>query len=219
MSIELVFIHGWGFDTRFWDKLCAALPQFRHTRIDLGFFGATAPPPARESSKRILVGHSLGFVHGLRHYKDWAGWIAINGFTRFLKTAAEPGCMPAANLRALRMGLQNGTEKPLQDFYRSIDAPPLQGTPKIERLREGLDELQSIDTGALLGEQNLPGLALASRNDPLVPIDASEALGAKAKDFRLHDEAGHLLPLSDPAWCAAAMTEFLGSCFTVPEYE
>jgi pimeloyl-[acyl-carrier protein] methyl ester esterase len=215
MAVELVFIHGWGFDARFWDNLCALMPQFRHSRIDLGFFGAAPQAHDSKSSKRVLVGHSLGFVHGLKYYKNWHGWIAINGFTRFIDGAGRPGCLPVARLRALKIGLQNDAKKTLDDFYALIGAPPPRAAPNGERLREGLDELQAADAEDFLEESRLPGLVLAGRCDPLVPLAASETLVHKARQGRLHlhEEAGHLLPLSDPAWCAQAMAGFLADCF------
>ena len=66
--MELVFIHGFGFDASVWDPLFELLPQFKKRRIDLGFFGAAAEP-LRLEGPSVLVGHSLGFLHGLRDAK------------------------------------------------------------------------------------------------------------------------------------------------------
>src|SRR5262245_19094736 len=104
MSVELVFIHGWGFDARFWDALSTLLPQFPQKRIDFGFFASPKADDA-PTSPHILIGHSLGFVHGITKMKKWDGWIAINSFPRFVKTETKPGCTSAAELRDIRQRL------------------------------------------------------------------------------------------------------------------
>ncbi len=84
--MELVFVHGWGCDAGFWDPLAALLP-YPHWKIECGYFGAT-PIKIETHGPAILVGHSLVFMYGLQQRQDWAGWIAINGFPRFLQ---KPG--------------------------------------------------------------------------------------------------------------------------------
>jgi len=216
MPVTFVFIHGWGFDAGFWDPLCARLPQYPQQRIDLGFFGAPSEKTEDESfSPRVLVGHSLGFVHGIKQGQDWSGWIAINGFSRFVKTPTREGCVTEANLREMRMRLQNNPAKTLQDFYRTTGTAPCARAPNPDRLRKGLDELRDIDVSDVLAALDVPGLALAGADDPLVPLTASEALGRMAKrgGLMLKDKAGHLLPQTDPAWCAKTIADFINANF------
>jgi pimeloyl-[acyl-carrier protein] methyl ester esterase len=218
MAAELVFIHGWGFDARFWDALSVCLPQFGQTRIDLGFFdaGSTAlTERVRKASlsqgKKILIGHSLGFACGIRHAQKWGGWIAINGFSCFVKTPSLPGCVTAATLRDTRMRLKAHPGACLQDFYKLIGARPVGGTLNAERLREGLDELRSTDIEDKIAALDVPALALAGRKDPLVPLEVSEKLGTYAKEGTpvVHNEGGHLLAQTDPVWCAEAIANFV----------
>ncbi|HUY68731.1 MAG TPA: alpha/beta hydrolase [Alphaproteobacteria bacterium] len=237
MPVELVFIHGWGFDASFWDPLCELLPPFPQRRVDLGFFGASghAPLPAKTKGlvppeggtklrfslppppggrKPVLVGHSLGFLHGVTVRQDWRGWVAINGFVRFAEDGSGTGCMPAADLRAMKMRLQKNPRDTLKDFYQSIEAKPLSNVPDAARLCAGLDELRDGDVAKTLAALDVPGLALAARNDPLVPVRASETLGQKASGGLLwHEDGGHNMPQSDAAWCARAITDFLETSF------
>lgn len=205
--MELVFIHGWGFDARFWDQVCALIPQFPQRRVDRGYFGL---PSAAESfgENSILIGHSLGFLHGVAQKQDWGGWIAINAFTRFI-----PDCVPEARLREMKMGMAFASDLTLRTFYARIGAEAPSGSPDIARLRSGLDELQTCDITATLGQLDAPGLVLAAHNDPLVPVVTSEALGKLVRrgGGMWHETAGHILPLNDPAWCAKAITSFAES--------
>jgi pimeloyl-[acyl-carrier protein] methyl ester esterase len=210
MKPELVFAHGWGFDAHFWDDLRAHLPQYRHSCVERGFFGAPIVEPASGAGK-ILIGHSLGFVHGMNMQKNWQGWIAINGFPRFVEDGSHTGCIPPANLRRMKMRLQDNAAATLQDFYRQIGAAPVVGKPNVAWLGAGLDELRDL----VFAELAVPGLVLASRNDPLVPPSASEALSRYAAENAplWHESGGHILPQSDAGFCATAIADFLETFF------
>jgi len=225
VTIELVFIHGWGFDAHFWDALASKLPHHRQLRVDLEFikkisgvtgkFSTVSVEKILENENRsILIGHSLGFVHGLQAGRNWAGWIAINSFPHFVAKENSPACVTAASLREMRMRLQKATENTLADFYKRIGAKPPPGTPNVERLREGLDELRDADVTETLQTLDVPGLVLAGRNDPLVPFAVSEKLGSMAKGGGLvvNEEGGHLLPQTASSWCALAIANFVTSC-------
>jgi pimeloyl-[acyl-carrier protein] methyl ester esterase len=215
MAAELVLIHGWAFDAHFWETLKALMPGFKLTSLDLGFFGEARTELAEKTQPRILVGHSLGFAHGVKTYDDWDGWIAINGFARFIKTDAMIGCVEPTVLREMRQRLQSDADKTLQDFYRLIGAKPPQGTPNPQSLRRGLDELMECDVGDWLSSHKIPGLALAGKKDPLVPIFVSKELGKLARKggLMLHEKAGHLLPQTEPVWCAQAIGNFANLYF------
>jgi len=216
MPVELVFMHGWGLTPGFWDALGKKLWQFRQSCIDLGFFPprplASVPQPiTRNDTRYILIGHSYGFIDGLARRADWSGWVAINSFPRFVRTDAGDGCVAEADFRAMRLRLQSDPEKTLQDFYDMIGAARPEGAPNVEKLSEGLERLQSADASATLASLDVPGLILAGGKDPLVPMKASEALAYATRQgsMLVHPDGGHLLPQSDPGWCASAITDFL----------
>jgi pimeloyl-[acyl-carrier protein] methyl ester esterase len=206
---ELVFIHGWGFDASVWDGLAEQLKEFPQQRVDMGFFGSPRQIQGNKYRK-ILIGHSLGFMHGLRQRQDWIGWVSINSFCRF-----TPDCVPVAALRDMQRKLATNVEETLDSFYGFIrgganEVPAL--TPDINKLREGLDELRDGNLSETLKTIQAKGLVLASLNDLLVPKTATEALldasGGQAR-IGWHDTAGHLLPLRDAAWCAEKIRKFL----------
>ncbi|MGE3624488.1 MAG: alpha/beta fold hydrolase [Bdellovibrionales bacterium] len=210
MPPKLVFIHGWGFDAGFWDPLAAHLAQFSQSRIDLGFYGAPADCLTATASC-LLIGHSLGFMHGITNGQGWRGWIAVNGFSRFIHTPAGMGCLPPAQLRAMRAGLNADAQKTLSNFYKLVGTLPPSGAPVPARLGEGLDALRDMDIHDTLSGSTVPGLVLAADDDPLVPAAVSHELGRFAGDgnLRMHAHAGHLLPLTRPAWCAEAIYDFI----------
>jgi pimeloyl-[acyl-carrier protein] methyl ester esterase len=215
MPVELVFIHGWGFEAGFWDKLAERLGAYPQRRIDLGFFGKPSVWHPADGANRIVVGHSLGFIYGMTQFENWKGWIAINGFARFVTTPTRPGCVPAAALRDMRRRLLADPAKTLSDFYQSIGADTVRGGANAARLRDGLDLLRDCDLGDVLAATEVPGLVLAARNDPLVPLAAGEHLARFARPHRLalHETGGHLLPQTDPAWCARMIAEFVATGF------
>lgn len=203
--MKLIFIHGWGFDAHVWDSVTSLLADDNQQCLDMGFFGK--PMLDMDSEPAILIGHSLGFVHGLTLRNNWHGWIAINSFPRFLTTPTAPGCVPSSALRDMRMRLTVAPEKTLKGFHELLGSSMPSGTPDMEKLREGLDRLRDSEVGETAAQIS-PGLVLASRHDPLVPAGTSEAL-AHNKDILWHEGGGHILPQTDPAFCAHAIRCFM----------
>jgi len=209
--MHLVFIHGWGLDSSLWHEVCARLPDVPHQRIDMGFFGEISDE-IKSNAPSILVGHSLGFIHGITRQHNWSGWIAINSFPRFVKTTSQPGCTSATELQDMRARLEANPKKTLQNFHKFIGAHTPQGAFNGARLRAGLDELREKDVSKKIAALNVPGLVLASRNDPLVPIATSDVLAHNAQ-LVWHETAGHMLPQNDPVWCTTAIADFLKTNF------
>src|SRR3546814_3019625 len=58
-------VHGWGFETRVWDSLRAALGDPAACLPDFGYFGDAASP-ADGGGPVIAIGHSLGVMKLLR---------------------------------------------------------------------------------------------------------------------------------------------------------
>jgi pimeloyl-[acyl-carrier protein] methyl ester esterase len=206
--MKLIFIHGWGFDTEFWDRLAPLLSEFEQQRIDLGFFGKKTD--AIQADGNILIGHSLGFVHGMRNSKNWAGWIAINSFPHFTNNDNKTGCVEPAVLRTMRQQLAKNPERTLTAFYELIGASQMvAASSDLDNLSAGLDELRDADIGDILQANTKPGIVLAAKNDPLVPTRTSEAMTVSNKMLQWHPTGGHILPQSGAAWCAKAIKNFI----------
>ncbi len=205
--MRLVFIHGWGFAPGFFDTLAGLLPEQEQARADLGFFGTPFMPEAGGGD--ILVGHSFGFLQGMRLRSDWRGWVAINGFARFAGTG-EGYCVPPASLQGLQMMMGFAGGAAMAQFYAGLGAIPPVGSYDIGRLAEGLDILAETDISGTLTAAG-KGLALAAADDPLTPAAASAYLAGQAPGSKLKviETGGHLLPLVRPGWCAEQIKAYL----------
>ncbi len=212
--MRLVFVHGWGFDASFWDallpKLDPALGEFKVA--EMGFFGGTPNYPECGGGD-VLIGHSLGFLRGIAVAKKPRAWIAVNGFVRF---AAEKGvkecCVSLTALKDMRRKLERDAPSVLAAFHASVGGDIPLGEPNVPALAEGLDILRDGDIKALLKTTTCPSLVLAGTHDPLVPLEASLAIGRAAAGTTatvFFEDGGHVLPLSHADRCAAEINRFL----------
>lgn len=204
--MRVVFVHGWGFDRTLWNSVVAALPQFDSTTVELGFLGSN-PSVFQPQPDDVLIGHSLGLLWGMTQNAHWSAVIAINAFACFTGPLESSACVRPATLRAMRLGLARDAAATLAKFYAMFDSRLSVGQFDGPRLADGLELLERQKITETLA---VPSLVLASRNDPLVPVSASEALAARMQTaITWHDSGGHLLPLTQPLWCANAIRAFL----------
>jgi len=200
--MHLIFLHGWGFDRHFWDPLMARLEDFDRVAWDLGFTGAPDMPPPPAGA--IAVGHSLGVLWLLRNRPfAWRKLVAINGFTRFAAGDDFPEGVPLKQIERLSAELKQAPLACVSAFRKRCGDPG----PAPERIEEahlqaGLDHLRSWDQR---GDE--VDLALCGAADRVVPAQMSRACFRPERT--LWHEDGHLLPLTDPDWCAARLLHFL----------
>jgi pimeloyl-[acyl-carrier protein] methyl ester esterase len=208
MPVILLFLHGWGFDARFWEPLGALLPEHRLAFDDRGYFGA--PQSAASGEPCVVVAHSHGAMRALAAPPPAClGLIAINGFDRFTADGDTPGVSP----RIVDRMIAKFGEDPaavLSDFRRRIgDEAPVRAAD-IDRLQADLIDLRHGDRTAEAAGFPAPILSLQGGRDPLLPAPMRDAAfaGAPLLERMTHPEAGHLLPVSDPAYCARAIRAF-----------
>lgn len=208
MPLSLLFCHGWGFDAFVWDPLAALLPDFAQARDDAGYFGAPAAP--EPLGPYIAVTHSFGTMRLLAASPPGiAGMVAINGFDRFTAAPDFPGT-PARVVDRMISAAAQVPETVLADFHARIGSAVPEGTPDAERLETDLLALRDGDLRALAGQVRLPILSLQAARDPLLPMGLRETVFAAVPGVmrRTHPDAGHLLPLQEPEWCAGAIRSF-----------
>lgn len=205
---RVVLVHGWSFDARMWDGVAAHLADVDCARVDLGFFGAPLLPALPADRAIVAVGHSLGVAWLLTQAPfAFQALVSVNGFARFLEAPDyAPAVRPAA-LARLRRQFQRHPRQALADFRSAAGAPQAGGEPDTERLLAGLDGLARWDGRAALARQAARTWVVAGEHDAIVPLAMSrQAFGAVAPQrWRVDPRPGHVLPLTDPALCAAVI--------------
>lgn len=206
--MKLVFVHGWGFDAGLWRELVPRLPGHEAILIDLGFLregpkGASSIPP-----DAVCIGHSFGVLWLLKHgTRPMRGLVSIAGFDCLHKY------VPAEVFAAMREGLRRDAQAQMRAFWQAcgIAEPEPDRVLDTGTLRGGLGWLASWDASDQRGTLGAPILALASEDDRIVRRETTEAVWGDGgdTDLRWRSTGGHILPLTEPEWCAVQIREFL----------
>ena len=197
----LWFAHGWAYDASFWEPLRGPPtgPRWPTTPA------ISAPRLPEVSGPVIAIGHSLGALRLLRQPPPGcAGLVCINGFARFGAGPDFPeGVAPRLLDRMLRQLAQ--PQAVLRDFRARCGDDTPSGAPDMAAL-ERAAALRDEDRRAGLAALPMPALALAGAEDPVVPPAMT---GARCPASRCAGmRGGHLLPRSDPQWCAGHIRDF-----------
>lgn len=202
--MHFVLVHGWGFHAGIWADTIAHLDGAEITLIDLGFVSGGPPSADDWPPDAIAIGHSLGLLwlleRGGAHFR---ALVSIQGFDCFHRHVAP------ARIAALQRGLEREPAATLKAFWRSCGAEGFASTQalNVDRLAEGLDWLMLWDGRPAREALDCPMLALASRDDVIVPPAMSEAIWSDT-GIKWSQDGSHVLPLKHPQWCARHVLEF-----------
>ncbi len=197
--MKLLLLHGWGLDASLWDGLRRALAPLESVAWDRGYFGR--PREQAIDEPVLAVGHSLGSLLLAAHPPPGGiGLIAINGFDRFAGDDAVP---PRVTDR-MRQRFAEAPHEVLDAFRARCGAAPFAGPIDVQRLADDLELLGTADATGVAR----PLLVLHGGADPILPSGMRAAVFAGARRETLAD-AGHLLPLTHPDWCADRIREAL----------
>jgi pimeloyl-[acyl-carrier protein] methyl ester esterase len=176
--------------------------------IDLGFIKGGSPSVTAWPSDAIAVGHSLGLLWLLHQAREegrapFRALISIQGFDRFCPHIAP------SRVAGMRRGLRRDPAQTLEAFWRGCGTEPFAppGTLNVGRLDQGLGWLMDWDETVTRAKLACPVLALAARDDAVVPAAMSEAIWGADK-IHWSDTGGHVLPLKHPEWCANHVLDF-----------
>ena len=210
---DIIFVHGWGEDSRIWEGLAKCLSGYNHHFIDLGFIGEESENDSKAqtavpiSDSAIFVSHSLGTLWILNHIplEKISALAAINGFGRFTDFAGNDV------LKIMAKSLQRNKILQLEMFWKNCNFPEnmqqmykpmLNGNV----LSQGLEWLSTWDQYGKLQEliaRGVPVLSLGGEKDKILPPNIMrthwENLGV---NLVMNEQAGHALPLTHPEWCA-----------------
>jgi pimeloyl-[acyl-carrier protein] methyl ester esterase len=197
---RLLLKHGWAFDHTIWRRVLRELGRdgFGAVALDAGYYGP--PITAPEIDGPVLgVGHSLGALELLADPPPrLVGVVAINGFACFGRTPSFPEGMPQRVLARMRRDAGSGG---VADFLEDANAPPPDGAAiDVERIREGLDRLATLDGRS---DKTLPIWRLHCEDDDIAPLSLADAsfAGLNVVERRLRPWGGHFTPVDHPKAC------------------
>lgn len=210
MTLPLVFIHGWSFNSTFWHPLIDELPGLNCHTIDLGFVAGGVSDWPDVNKKAIYVGHSLGLLWLLAKWQakgnapDGASLISIAGFSDFMAFT------PKAGLEKTREGLAVNPRAQLLHFWGRTGARGWLKNPvtNLQNLMTGLDWLETWNLNNFKEELDCPVHVIAARQDNIVPETATIAEWenqVRNRPIIWHEDAPHAIPLSHPKWLADAI--------------
>jgi len=202
--MHFVLVHGWGYHAGIWADLIGHLGDADVTLVDLGFVAGGPKGGTEWPDDSIAVGHSLGLLWLLKEGRGrFKGLVSIQGFDRFCPH------VPPSRLTALKRGLERDPAATMQAFWRSCGASgfALPEALNVARLDEGLDWLMHWDAAEAKERLDCPLLALAARDDPIVPSAMTEAVW-QGRNIIWSPDGGHVLPLKHPRRCARHVLEF-----------
>lgn len=223
----LLFVHGWAGTPRLWDPVRAELAARGVDDADMvcvdlnGLYdalpgaglsragGGTGTGTGAGGRPVIGIGHSLGSALLLAHGPALAGFVALNGFTRFTSAPDFPAGTHPRVLAQMRRRLLADAPAVLADFHARAGLPLSDGLPGADRLAYGLDLLGGIDARAALAALDVPWLALGGADDAIVPPDQSRA---SFPGVTLVPEGAHALPVRRPGLCAWHILSVAARC-------
>jgi pimeloyl-[acyl-carrier protein] methyl ester esterase len=167
MSIGLVFAHGWGFDSSYFEKLGQYFADYPQVHWEKGYF-TTAEPYITFPGKGawIGIGHSFGF-HQLLKY-PFKGVVSLAGFTRFCIHRKGQEGVPLRILDRMIKAFQHDPQAVLQQFWGKCSFTAYQENSYINTraLLTDLKAMRELEEEPLT---NIPILSLSSQQDPIVP--------------------------------------------------
>lgn len=206
--MKLLFIHGWGFDSRVWNGVREHLNEFEHDCIDFGFTKDTLRHEELPDHPYVAVGHSMGVMWALKNQNEHIkGLVSFGGFDCFYKH------VPAEILDGFRQRFESDPAAHMKRFWAQGLEEDLCPVDRLEldRLKEAMDWLGGWDAEKEAREFKHPILAVALKNDKIVPPAMSEAVWTKIPEASLvwHETGSHFLPATEPQYCADQIRRFV----------
>ena len=214
MKPILVLVHGWAVDKAIFDRLELELSDYEIIKYDLGFFGRPEHPEIPSDRPVIAIGYSLGFLWLLHEQPfKWDGLISIGSFTRFTRMRGFMGGVLTMVLEGMKVRLGLDPKGLLKDVYQQcgFDRDVPEGYDA-RQLHQGLNWLKNWDMREVFHQSNVPVLALAASDDPVVPESLTKAsFEGKCDLVWSPDGGGHGLPVTRSQWCADQIRQFAQS--------
>lgn len=205
--MKLVFIHGWSFDAGFWSPLHDALGRPESCFIECGYTGRPVSL-ALPDAPYLAITHSAGTLPALAAPDEHCrAIVAFNGFARFSQSDSYPEGVGLRLLARMRTRLTTDPAAVVMQFRQQFDPVIPCTDPDRAALLAGLDALIETDARAEALRWGSRLLSVSGTDDPLISPSMTRASFPQATLCQL--AGGHLLPLTDPAGCAALVASCL----------
>ena len=209
-KVPLVFAHGWGFHGGVWSQIAPCFPDY-----EVSYFGADyirGGPLSVDAipDRSIVVGFSFGLVQALLSKPvSLYGVVSICGFDSLENRGRGDA------VRNIQAGFARNPYAQMRGFWSNCGIARFadDGNLNDAELERGLRDMLELDARPQLNALTCPVLALASRDDLIVPIEVTDAVFSNADlggaSVVMSETGGHALPLTRGAWCVAQINEFL----------
>lgn len=213
---DIVFVHGWGEDSRIWRAIAKFLPGYNHHYKELGFIQNNLPESEHiyNLDNAVFISHSLGTLWTLKHIAidKICALIAINGFGRFTDFTDNK------TLDIMAQTLRRNKVLQMKSFWKNCNLPKNMQQmyePVLNEsvLSQGLLWLSSWDQRnklQKLRDRGIPVLSLGGKKDQILPPEIMQEHWEYIRiNLVMHQQAGHALPITHPQWCAERIKETL----------
>lgn len=240
--LPLVFLHGWGSDSRIWTQLQTHFSDWECINWDLPGFGenrqvdATLDSFLEQSAEHlpqqcVLVGWSLGGMVAAslaaRAPARVKALITIASNATFVDRPAWDEAMPRAIFQNFVKSFESHPQKTFKRFCmlqvqgesskkNIVSQLEIFSTNVTGRWRAGLDWLGTLDNRHLLAKLAIPQLSIFGSGDALVPVSAAAKIAQFPQVTSEVLQGGHCLPLTHSNLCAESMKQFLSTAIKPP---
>lgn len=154
--MQIIYCHGWGFDSTYMHKFKDYLDfgGVTHDFVDLGYFGRSKTPKPKKPY--VLIGHSLGFVKGLEIYHEPSFCVGI-----------DPCISPPNHIDQMIHNFEKNPEVSLKLFYKICgEKGVFPHNLNQDKLMEDLKFMKTVNYSQNKG--NYEVLFLSSRHDDVL---------------------------------------------------
>ena len=215
--INLYFIHGWGFSSKFWLPSIEKLKyQFKSDlnfySLNLGFINKfkTFNIIHKQNIKNIFVLHSYGYNWFLKEKIFCDGIICFNSSSNFFfkKTTRK-----SKLITNMVNDFKINPEKVLRKFYQLCHIKGVKFYDlnfNKENLVRALQDLKNIDFSFFEKKIKIPQSIYNFKDDKVLEFTDNVKLASRANlEIKILEKGTHAFPLNNPEKCAKFIKNFL----------
>ena len=198
-------MHGWGFHAGVWSQIAPYFDEYEITYWGSEYIGGGPPLAPDIPTGSFCVAYSFGVAQVLAlNPSNLRGLVSICGFDALAARGR------GAAIEAILSGLSRNAYGQMRAFWASCGVnrfAPREAIDGVE-LEKGLIAMRRLDARNELRAAAYPILALASRDDRVIPFEVSQAVWEK-HGLLTSPVGGHGLPMSCASWCVEEIKRFL----------